>query len=267
MMEEELALGQDVGFNADVFFRARALREELALRKRLREVKEANGISFYRPHLKQHKFHSCSATGRYGRTGNRFGKSEMGIAEDISHSLGGRLWYRHAFDILHSRKVLRADGSWDGVSWETYVADRHEGGHNHPLVTAGIPQRPLKGLILVVNWDMAKSIFTNREGSYDVWGKLWKLIPSDAVGKITNGGRGDRIEKIEIKRLTEFGGGSSTLTFDTIESYKHSKIGAESADWDFIHVDEPIPEKMFKGFARGLMDRDGMYCFTCTPMD
>lgn len=228
------------------------LRAEAARLKRLRELRESYGLNFYRPHWKQHLFHICQAVGRYGRTGNRFGKSEMGIAEDISWCMGGRPWYRETFDIL------------DG---EGNVREHHVGRRDHPFITCGIPQRPVKGLLIVVDWDMAKRIFTNREGSYEVFGKLWRLLPTEAIGKVTNGGRGDRIEKVEIKRPREFGGGSSTLSIDTIESYKHNKLGAESADWDFIHVDEPVPEGLYTAHARGLMDRNGSFWFTCTPLD
>lgn len=237
-------------------------RELLAQRERLeqlRKSKEENGIIFYRPHLKQHKFHTCNAKHRYLRFGNRGGKSECGISEDISMALGGRLWYRNAFDILGTRLV-------NGV-YETYIAEAHPGGHNHPYVTLGIPQRPIKILILVVDWDKAKSVFTNREGSYEVWGKLWKLLPTSTIGKVTNGGRGDRIVKVEVIRPAEFGGGISTIAFDTVESYKHNKMGAESDDWDYIHVDEPVPEQLFKAHSRGLMDRNGSSTFTCTPLD
>lgn len=246
--------------NVPALVRLAELRQEKEKLERLRKLKQENGLAFYRPHLKQHKFHVCKKLARYLRTGNRFGKSDCGIAESLAYAYGGRIWYRNAFDILGCRK--RPDGTW-----ENYVADVHPGGYNHIAVTSGIPQRPVKGLILVVDWEMAKKIFTNREGSYDIWGKLWKLLPSEAIGKITNGGRGDRIIEIEIKRPTEFGGGSSTLSFDTVESYKHNKVGAESADWDFIHVDEPVPEKLFKAHARGLMDRNGSFWFTCTPLD
>jgi len=232
--------------------RCMELEQQLKDVAELKRLKEENGLEFYRPHAKQHKFHLAKAKGRYLRTGNRFGKSECGIVEDLAMALGGRLWYRHAFDIL--------DGAGN-------IVEKHTGGHNHPYVTSGIPQRPLKILILVVNWDKAKSVFTTRESSYETWGKLWKFLPKSAIGKVTNGGRGDRVESIEIIRPKEFGGGSSTITFDTVESYKHSKTGGESDDWDVIHVDEPIPETMYKAFARGLMDRDGAYYFTCTPLD
>lgn len=238
--------------HADAIKQIKLLEAERDLLLRQRALRENYGINFYRPHWKQHKFHVCDVTGRYGRTGNRFGKSEMGIVEDISWCLGGRPWYRESFNIVDGKKEVR--------EW-------HVGRYDHPYVTVGIPRRPVKGLILVVDWDKAKDIFTKREGSFDTWGKLWKFLPRDAIGKVVTGGRGDRIVTVEIKRSREFGGGSSTLTFDTIESYKHNRLGAESSDWDFIHVDEPCPESMFKAHARGLMDRNGRYWFTCTPLD
>ena len=227
------------------------LRKELELETRKRDLRAAYGINFYRPHFKQHKFHTCDKTSRFLRTGNRFGKSECGIIEDISWCLGGRLWYRNAFDILDGTRA---------------VAEAHPGGKDHPYVTRGIPRRPVKGLLLVVDWDMAKEVFTNQTDDPKTCGKLWKFLPKDSIGKVTLS-RGGHIERVEIKRLPEFGGGVSTLKIDTIESWKHNKLGGESADWDFIHVDEPIPELMFKSYARGLMDRNGSSWFTCTPLD
>lgn len=227
-----------------------ALRQENARLRRAKELRESFGINFYRPHAKQDKFHSSVATGRYGRTGNRFGKSEMGIIETISHLLGQRLFYKEEFDVL------------DG---EGNIVRHHEGGEFHPLVRQGIPQRPVKGLLIVVDWDMAKKIFTGREGSYETWGKFFKFCPKNAIPKGGVGlSRGGHVESISVTRPD---GGVSTLFIDTIESYKHNKLGAESADWDFIHVDEPCPESMFKAHSRGLVDRNGMYWFTCTPLD
>lgn len=227
------------------------LRQEVARLRRAKELREANGICFYRPHWKQHVFHTANKIGRYGRTGNRFGKSEMGTAEDIAWCMGGRLWYRESFDILNGKKE---------------VMEHHVGGRDHPYIRRGIPDRPVKGLLLVENWTVAKKVFTNRDGSSDMWGKLFRLIPRDSLGHITRSTGGD-IVQIEIKRPTEFGGGSSTLTISTIQAYKNSPQSAESADWDFIHDDEPCPEDMFKAHSRGLMDRNGSFWFTCTPLD
>jgi len=238
--------------NIEQIANVQELREQNARLKRQLELRRNNGILFYRPHWKQHKFHSAGGKiGRYLRTGNRFGKSDCGAAETVAWLLGGRVWYREAFDIL--------DGSRSVVA-------RHEGGYDHPLVRAGIPDRPVKGLLLVVDWDKAKEIFTNRDGSYENWGKLFKLFPKSCNAK-PHLSRGGHIDQITIERPTEFGGGSSTLYIDTIQSWKHEKLSGESSDWDFIHVDEPCPEKMFKGHARGLMDRNGSYWFTCTPLD
>lgn len=226
------------------------LREENARLRRAKDLRESYGINFYRPHAKQHKFHTCNATGRYGRTGNRFGKSQMGVAEDVAWALGGRTWYRTAFEVK--------DGKGQ-------VVESHPGGLNHPYVTVGIPSRPVKVLILCENWKKAKSVFTNREGSVDMQGKLFKLIPRDNLGKITRSTGGDIIQ-IEVKRLKEFGGGSSIIRIDTVQSYKNAPQSAESDDWDLVHVDEPCPEDMFQAHTRGLMDRNGSYMFTCTPL-
>jgi hypothetical protein len=226
------------------------LRQENERLRRAKALREENGIAFYQPHWKQHKFHVCQATGRYGRTGNRFGKSQMGTAEDVAWALGYRPWYQSAFEIK------------DGVG---NVRERHVGGRDHPYVTVGIPQRPVKVLILCENWKKAKSVFTNRDGSPDMQGKLFKLIPKSALGKITRSTGGDIIQ-IEVKRPAERGGGTSIIRIDTVQSYKNSPQSAESDDWDLIHVDEPCPEDMFIAHARGLMDRNGSYMFTCTPV-
>lgn len=228
------------------------LREQNARLKRQAELRENNGLYFYRPHFKQHKFHLMGEKiARYLRTGNRFGKSDCGAAETCAWLYGGRVWYRETFDIL--------DGSRS-------VVTQHVGGYNNPLVRAGIPDRPVKGLLLVVDWDKAKEIFTNREGHRKLWGKLFKLLPDYAIEKV-HMSRAGHVDQITVRRPDEFGGGCSILYIDTIQAWKHEKLSAESSDWDFIHVDEPVPEKMFKGHARGLMDRNGSYWFTCTPLD
>lgn len=249
----ELPPTQDEPILADAVVLARArlpeLRRQADSVKRLKELKAAFGIDFYRPHMKQHKFHVCAKTGRFLRTGNRFGKSECGIVEDIAWCLGGRTWYRNEFDILDGKKE---------------VFQHHEGGRQHPFVTAGIPQHPVKGLVLAVSWKKVEEIFTNITDDPKTTGKLWKFLPKNAL-KQSKVSRSGHLERVLINRPAEFGGGVSTLCFDTIESWGHNKLTGESGDWDFIHIDEPIPEEMFYSYARGLMDRDGSFWFTCTP--
>lgn len=208
-----------------------------------------NGINFYRPHWKQHKFHTTVANGRYGRTGNRFGKTEMGIAEDLAWCLGHRPWYRYAQDIKDGTGTVR---------------ESHPGGANHPYVFTGIPNRPVKGILLVVDWDKAHEVHTGQTGDPLTEGKIWKLLPKAALRGVHKS-RGGHIERIDVARPNELGGGVSTLKIDTVEAWKHNKMSAESSDYDFIHVDEPLPEPMFKGYQRGLADRAGSFWFTCTP--
>src|SRR4029077_17851335 len=226
----------------------RADREKL---RRAKLLRQSYGLDFYRPHWKQDKFHAAGhKTGRYARTGNRGGKTKCGAAEDVAWLIGGRTWYRNSFDVF--------DGEWN-------VVRRHVGSQNHELVTKGIPPHPVKGLLVVNDWDKATEIFTNRAGSYENWGELFKLIPTDALGK-PHVSRGGHIDQIPVKRLTEFGGGESVLYVDTVESYKHANMSAESSYWDFFHLYEPCPRPMFVAHKRGLVDRNGKFWVNCTPL-
>lgn len=234
--------------------RLTALRQENESLRRAKALRESYGIDFYVPHAKQDKFHSVGdKIGRYCRTGNRGGKTKCGAAEDVSWCIGGRTFYRNSFDVVDGKRN---------------VVRRHVGTRDHELVTKGIPNFPVKGLLIVADWDKAKEIFTGREGSYENWGDLFQLIPRDALGpRSVHMSRGGHVDLITIKRLTEFGGGASTLRIDTVESFKHSKMSQESGDYDFIHVDEPCPRGMFVANARGLSDRRGKFWFNCTPID
>jgi hypothetical protein len=237
--------------NVEALARLNELRTEKEKLQRAKQLRQNYGIDFYRPHAKQDRFHGAGhKTGRYCRTGNRGGKTVCGSAEDVAWCLGGRTWYRNSFDVL------------DG---ERNVVRRHVGRQNHELVTKGIPSYPVKGLLLVNDWDKATEIFTNRQGSYENWGELFKLIPRDALGK-PHVSRGGHIDQIPIKRLTEFGGGESVLYVDTVESYKHANMSAESSYWDFFHLDEPCPRSMFVAHKRGLVDRNGKFWINCTPL-
>lgn len=194
-----------------------------------REVQQATmGCAMYRPHPKQDKFHRLGRLKfRYLRTGNRFGKSDCGSAEDVAHALGYRPWYSEG----------------DPARYE------------------GIKQKPNKILILCTDWGKAKSVFTNEvEGKNQ--GKLWKWIPKEAlVGRSTNHS-GD-INQITVKSIW---GGESLIIIDTVAAYKQNSLRGESDYFDGIHVDEPIPEEMWTSFARGLIDTKGSAWFTCTPL-
>lgn len=238
--------------DAATHLRLLAAKEQNAALRHAKALREAYGINFYVPHYKQHLFHiRSSVTGRYARFGNRTGKTKCGAAEDVAWCLGERPWYKKSFDIIDGQKK---------------VIERHVGSPTHPFVNAGIPNYPVKGLLVCSDWDKAKEIFTNRTGSYNNLGELFQLIPHEALGK-PHTSRGGHIDMIPIKRLTSAGGGESLLYIDTVESFKHAWRSAESSDFDFIHYDEPPPHAMFIANKRGLTDRNGKFWINATPVE
>lgn len=190
-------------------------------RQRLQLVKDF-GLSFYTPHAKQDAFHSAGDKRlRMFRAGNRSGKSTMGCAEDCAWLLGYRPWYVQS-------DVRR---------------------------TLGIPQHPVKLLVITTDWDKVDEIFTSQKGE---GGKLWRMLPKGFV-KSTRRNHTGAIDTIE-------GENGSVLRFDTVKSFANNPQGSESSDWDGVHVDEPCTEEQWKAASRGLMDRDGKGWFTLTPL-
>ena len=204
-------------------------REQLALKERERTLREENGLLFYKPHRKQSLFHAAGdRKRRYLRTGNRFGKSETGAAEDVAWAVGERQWYAE----------------------------------DDPRRTVGIPKRPTKGVIVCQDWDKAKEVFTNMERGAGL-GKLFRFIPKKRLVKTVKGNSAAGVTEIHVESIH---GGTSTIHIETVRSFMQNQLSVESSDWDWIHVDEPCPEEMWKGMARGLVDRHGNAWFTCTPL-
>jgi len=202
-------------------------RKARLLADKLTLIKQ-NGLAFYRPSPKQDAFHRNGAVKRrMVRAGNRFGKSTMGCAEDCAWARGERSWY------------------------PTGDSARY----------AGIPRHPTKGLIITTDWDKVDEIWTSERG--DSPGKIWKFLPKSAIVSKKRNHSG-AIDTIEVKSALY--DGNSLIRFDTVKSFKSNPQGSESSDWDWIHVDEPCPEAMFKGAARGLIDRGGSAWFTLTPL-
>ncbi len=192
-----------------------------------REVSRHYGLLNYRPHPKQDRFHRANFLYRLAMCGNRFGKSEMGCAEDLAWIRGERIWYPK----------------------------------DDPARTIGIPQRPVKGLVITVDWDKVKEIWTNEHGDDKARGKIWQMVPHEMVQSKSRNHSG-AIDFFAIRN----GKWTSTLRFDTVQSWKGNPQSGESSDFDFIHVDEPCPEKMFNSHSRGMVDRGGSAWFTLTPL-
>jgi len=122
-------------------------------------MRKANGLLFYRPHQKQDFFHRHGEIKRrYVRTGNRFGKSTMGSAEDCAWALGERIWY-----------------------------DKDD-----PARMIGLPKRATKGVIICADWDKAEEIFTDEHN-----GKLIKLLPKDKLIKCETNQSGN-VDKVRV---------------------------------------------------------------------
>lgn len=203
--------------------------ESLRDLRRLEALKKSYGLLFYVPHKKQDEFHAAGAKKRrYVRTGNRFGKSTMGAAEDCAWALGERPWYKK----------------------------------DDPRRFVGLPQHSTKGLIIVADWDKVHEIFTNPSQGQGQ-GKLFKFLPKDKILGFNRHNSG-MISEIRVQSIW---GGESTIMLDTVKSFMSNPMGQESSDWDWIHVDEPCPKDLWVANSRGLIDRNGSAWFTCTPIN
>ena len=198
-----------------------------ALQKKKKLMKEF-GLLYYTPHKKQVMFHAnADFRFRLARCGNRFGKSDMGVSEDLAFALGERPWIP-------------------------------EGDPNRYV---GIPKRPTKGLVIAADLDKVNEIFTG-DGSKGHVGKIWKKISKKIVVGQNKGGNGVIIN-LRIKGKY----GESVIDFDTRSAYKINPMGSESSDYDWCHIDEPIEEGHWKAILRGLTDRGGKAWFTCTLIE
>lgn len=224
------------------------LRRQVEIDRALLRMQKECGIAFYRPHYYQHLFHTSVAKRRGLFAGNRFGKSAANGAETVAWMLGERPWYKTSFDIL---KVSTLGGNRSSM-----CASRFEGSPSHPAVKSGIPPWPTKQLVVTTNWDKVHEIWTAQDA--DRPGKLWQFIPKGFVKKTVRNHEGV-IDEV-------YGTNGALLKFMSVDAFKRNQQIAESSDWDRVALDEPAPEDLWKGAARGLVDRNGQGDFTLTSM-
>jgi hypothetical protein len=205
------------------------LKQQVEAQEKLVALMKQFGLLFYKPHPKQVMFHeNAHFRFRLARCGNRFGKSDMGVSEDLAFALGERPWYPE----------------------------------NHPMRYHGIPKHPTKGLIVAADDAKVDEIFTG-DGKKGHIGKIWKKIPRDLVVGTPKRSSSGTITSIRIKGKY----GESVIDFDTRAAFKSNPMGAESSDYDWVHIDEPIEEAHWKAILRGLTDRRGKAWFTCTLIE
>lgn len=220
-------------------------QKELALLRAKLALIKNHGLAFYRPHEKQHDFHSSSAKRRGLFAGNRFGKSEAAAAETVAWFVGERTWYKYSFPIFGMREGLRV------------VVSFHEGHENHPLVRQGIPRFATKQLVITTDWKKVDIVWTSLLG--DDPGKIWKFIP-----KTANVGTKKNHEGVIDQIFNEDTG--SIIRFTTEQAFLKNPQSVESTDNDRIGIDEPVVNEMWIGASRGLIDRDGQGDFTLTSL-
>ena len=213
--------------------------EELRVKRMLAELYNKktelytnNAIAFFTPSQKQDMFvRYAEAKFRAIFAGNRFGKSTLGAVEAVSWLLGERRFY----DVDDPRRTL------------------------------GIPDRGVKILCIAEDWEKVKELFTNEGDKLDKPGKIWEFMPKDVQVRKEKNQNGIIVA---IYVTVEKGGmlRKSAIFFDTVKSYKNNPRAAESNDWDFIWLDEPIPQDMWKAVSRGLIDRNGSMMALLTPL-
>lgn len=208
-----------------------AKEELLALQRKKEYLHKNRKLWFWKPSPKQLLFFVHAATKRRaGFCGNRFGKSELGVIEDICWMIG----YRPFFPEGHALRYL------------------------------GIPKHGVKGLLIAEDWDKVKEVFTNNE-SADRAGKFYQFLPEDFIKHAHKNEKGV-IDIITVTSMVDGVERESVLYFDTVRSFKQNPASAESSDWDFIHVDEPISKDYWKAVSRGLIDRGGFSWWLLTPI-
>jgi len=208
-----------------------AKREIIRLQWQKEEQYRKRRLWYWVPSPKQLEFFQNSdKKRRAGFCGNRFGKSTLGVVEDVCWLIG----YRPFFP------------------------------EGHPLRTLGIPIHGVKGLVVAEDWDKVKEIFTN-DDSIERQGKFMEFLPEDFIKKQHRNEKGI-IDQITVRSEVNGAYRESIIYFDTVKSFKQSPASFESGDWDFIHIDEPVMKELWVAVSRGLIDRGGFSWQLFTPL-
>lgn len=205
----------------------------LSLLRKKRELKEEFKSDFFVPNAggQSDFFENGDKLRRYVFAGNRFGKSHAGVLEDYAWCIGERRWYKEG----------------------------------DPRRRKGIPSRGVKGLVIAQDWDKIDELFTSEGIGGSPKGKMMDLCPSAFISKKVKDNLG-RICRLHFKYELDGRVRESILHFETVQSFLKNNLSLESSDWDFIHVDEPIPRDMWIAVSRGLVDRKGSAWFLLTPL-
>lgn len=229
----DLALPAEATLDASELVKAalEVKQELLRLKQEKEKMYTERRLWFWRPSPKQMEFFLHShIKRRAGFCGNRFGKSTLGVVEDVCWLIG----YRPFFP------------------------------EGHPLRTMGIPKHGVKGLVVAEDWDKVKEIFTN-DDSKERQGKFFEFLPEDFILKKHRNEKGI-VDQITVKSEVDGTYRESIIYFDTVKSFKQAPASFESSDWDFVHIDEPVMRELWVAVSRGLIDRGGYSWQLFTPL-
>lgn len=176
-------------------------------------------------------FENADKKRRVALCGNRWGKSTAGIVEDSSWLLGERPFFPKG--------------------------DRRR--------RLGIPSRGVKILLIGADWDKLNEVFTSEELVGDERGKLFEFLPEGNILSVDKN-RSGHVYRVVVENKIDGLLRRASIWFDTVKSFQQDGLALESSDWDAIHVDEPIPEAMWKAASRGLVDRNGSAWWLLTPL-
>lgn len=211
----------------------RLLEKLKAAGRALERLEDEFKLARFRPNPggQEQFFENADKPRRAYFAGNRGGKSTTCSAEDISWAIGERIWYEKG----------------------------------DPRRRLGIPTYGVKGLVIGQTWDKVQEIFTGGGEGGAQKGKIKHWCPGRYITGETKDQLG-RTTKLFFRNVVDGKQRDSVLYFTTRASFERNEMNLESSDWDFIHVDEPIPEAMWTAVSRGLIDRGGFAWFGLTPL-
>jgi hypothetical protein len=186
-------------------------------KEQCKEVREAFPLFFLEMNPVQEKFIRVKTS--KDKTPNKLGKTEIGLAEDIAHAVGYRLWLKEDDPDFKVGVKVPNSGLIASETIQHSIAEKIE-----PVLRRLIPKT-------------CKPIF--------------KPGPTGVMARVT---------------FQENGMGNKCGSVIHLRSYDGRPDTFEGIDYDWIHYDEPPPEKHLEAAERGKIASNAPSWFTMTPL-
>jgi len=194
-------------------------------------------IAHVKPHGGQAQFSASRKPVVIVLAGNRFGKTHALVMEAIAGALGYRPWQ------VPGLQLVKTENGWvfpdrADVPAEAWV-----------LRLDGLPIRTPAKIVVVTGLSLSRGI---GEIIQTKWNELW---PASVPVKTYLGPLGTWL-KVVIPNGSEVYFGSAT----------QGALAFEGFSSDLVLADEPIPRHRFTALRRGLIDQNGQFRWTMTPL-